>query len=352
MKKSTIQVDKATSQPGLKLSIVFSFRNEDDVLEELISRVRNVLKLEKSRGVIADHELIFINDHSTDRSEELLKELDRGHGDIKIINMSRNFGVSPCVMTGLKYSMGDAVVYMDSDLQDPPEVISQMLETWQKGDNVDIVHTVRVFRAGETFLSRKVITLGYWILRKTASIDLVAEAGDFKLLSRRAVNQIIKLNEYNPYMRGMVAWVGFNQEQVKYKREVRFAGNTKFPLFSRKVINNFFSSALISFSSSPLQWASIIGLGGIFSSFGMFLLVLLKDFSGILLPDWLPIVAIVLFIGSIQLIGMGILGLYIQTIFIEVKRRPNYIVESLYGFREEDLKILREATKSDAHETH
>ena len=271
MEKITRQFDTFIPKKGIKLSMVFSFRNEDDVLEELVTRVRNTLQLEKDKGVISDHELIFVNDRSTDRSEELLKELDHGHGDIKIINMSRTFGVSPCVMTGLKYSMGDAAIYMDSDLQDPPEVIPKMLEAWQQGDNIDIVHTMRTFREGEPFLKLKITKIGYWILRKTASIDLMAEAGDFKFLSRRVINHINQLNEYNPFMRGIVAWVGFNQAKVDYKRESRFAGDTKFPVFSRKVINNFFSSALISFSSSPLQWASISGLVGVCISLGMFL---------------------------------------------------------------------------------
>ena len=249
MEKKTHLIGELIAPKAIKISMIFSFRNEEDVLPELVSRVRNVLKLEKDKGIVSDHELVFINDHSTDKSEGLLMELDRGHGDIKIINMSRNFGVSPCVMTGLKYSTGDAAIYMDADLQDPPEVISKILEVWKEGENVDVVHTVRTFRAGEPFIKLQIAKLGYWILRKTASIDLIAEAGDFKFLSRRVINHLNKLGEYNPFMRGMVAWVGFNQRRVEYKRESRFAGDTKFPIFSRKVINNFFSSALISFSS-------------------------------------------------------------------------------------------------------
>jgi glycosyltransferase involved in cell wall biosynthesis len=352
MEKSTHQTNKTISRTGIKLSIVFSFRNEDEALEELVTRVRNVLKSEKEKGVISDHELIFVNDRSTDQSEEHLKKLNQGHGDIKIINMSRTFGVSPCVMTGLKYSTGDAAIYMDSDLQDPPEVIPKMLEAWQQGDNIDIVHTVRTFRAGEPYLKLQITKIGYWILRKTASIDLLAEAGDFKFLSRRVIDHINRLNEYNPFMRGIVAWVGFNQAKVGYKRESRFAGDTKFPIFTRRVISNFFSSALISFSSSPLHWASIIGLAGVLLSFGMLLLALFQGVLGLTLPGWLPVVTAILFIGSVQLLGMGILGLYIQTIFIEVKRRPNYIVDSIFGFSEEELKALREASKKEVHEAY
>ena len=341
MEKKTHQIGELIPPKAIKISMVFSFRNEEDVLPELISRVRNVLKLEKDKGIVSSHELIFINDRSTDRSEEILIEQEKGHEDIKIINMSRTFGVSPCVMTGLKYSTGDAVIYMDADLQDPPEVISKILEVWKEGENVDVVHTVRTFRAGEPFIKLQIVKLGYWILRKTASIDLIADAGDFKFLSRRVINHLNQLGEYNPFMRGMVAWVGFNQQKVNYKRESRFAGDTKFPIFSRKVINNFFSSALISFSNVPLQWTSLIGLGGLGISTFVFLLLIFQKISGLTSPDWLLIITAIFFVGSIQLIGIGILGLYVQSIYIATKNRPNYIIESVFGFSEEELEHIR-----------
>jgi glycosyltransferase involved in cell wall biosynthesis len=342
MEKKIHQIGELIPKKAIKLSMIFSFRNEEDVLVELITRVRNVLRLEKDKGILSCHELVFINDRSTDCSEEILIDQDKGHGDIKIINMSRNFGVSPCVMTGLKYSTGDAAIYMDADLQDPPEVISKILEVWNEGDNVDVVHTVRSFRAGEPFIKLQIAKLGYWILRKTASIELTAEAGDFKFLSRRVINHLNQLDEYNPFMRGMVAWVGFNQHRVEYKRESRFAGDTKFPIFSRKVINNFFSSALISFSSVPLQWASIVGFGGVGISMGMLILIMFQKISGLISPDWLLIISVILFIGSIQLIGIGILGLYIQSVYIASKNRPNYIIESVFGFSEEEIGQMRE----------
>lgn len=345
MEKKTHQIGELIPPKAIKISMVFSFRNEEDVLPELISRVRNVLELEKEKGLISSHELIFINDCSTDRSEAILMEQEKGHGDIKIINMSRTFGVSPCVMTGLKYSAGDAAIYMDADLQDPPEAISKILEVWKDEDNVDVVHTVRTSRAGEPFIKLQITKLGYWILRKTASIDLIAEAGDFKFLSRRVIDHLNQLDEYNPFMRGMVAWVGFNQKKVEYKRDVRFAGNTKFPLFSRKVINNFVSSALISFSSVPLQWASLIGLGGVGISTFLFFLFIFQKISGLTSPDWLLIITAIFFVGSIQLIGIGILGLYIQSVYIATKNRPNYIIESVFGFSEEEMRLVREDFK-------
>ena len=347
MMSTTSQFYKKNTKPKIKLSMIFSFRNEEDVLKELITRVRKVLKSEQDKGILSGYELVFVNDKSNDQSEEILKEMDREHNDIKIINMSRTFGVSPCVMAGLKYTTGDAAIYMDADLQDPSEVIPQMLEAWREGDNIDIVHTVRTSRAGEPFLKLQITKIGYWILGKVSEIDLMAEAGDFKFLSRQVINHINQLNEYNPFMRGMVSWVGFNQAKIGYKRENRHAGETKFPILSRKVINNFFSSALISFSSLPLQWASIAGLGGVSLSFGMLLLIIFQAIFGLDLPEWLPVMAVISFIGSLQLIGMGILGLYIQSIFIQVKERPNYIIKGFYGFDEKELSELREHSKDN-----
>ncbi len=336
-----------TSNVGKKLSMIFSFRNEEDVLEELITRVRNVLKVEQEKDVIKEYELIFVNDRSDDRSEEILKELNQNHGDIKIINMSRNFGVSPCVLAGLKFATGDVAIYMDADLQDPPELVSKMLEAWGQGDKADVVHTVRTSRAGEPFLKLQLTKLGYWILGKFSDIDLTAEAGDFKLMSRRVINHINKLNEYNPFMRGLVVWVGFNQTKIYYKREKRYAGDTKFPIISRKVLSNFFNSALISFSAAPLQFSTLIGLGGILVSFLMILFVFLVKFYGIIPPGRAALMTAIMFMGSIELLAFGVMGLYVHSVFIMVKRRPNYIIESVFGFTDEELETLREVYKND-----
>ncbi len=330
-----------------KVSVIFSFKNEEDVLTELINRTRNALITERDKGNISDYELIFINDRSSDRSEELLKKMALGHGDIKILNMSKTFGVSPCVMAGLKWATGDLMVYMDADLQDPPEIIPDMLSAWKQGNDIDVVHTIRSSREGDSFIKRKITKLGYWVLRSVTDIDLMVESGDFKLLSRRATDHIIQLNEYNPFMRGVVTWIGFNQTNIHYKREQRFAGETKFPIISRKVISNFFNSALISFSGAPLQLASMIGLVGFIVSFAMTILVIIVKLQGITLPGWTAIMTAVLFIGSIHLLTIGILGLYIHSIFIEVKKRPNYIIKSIFGFSEGELKKLRSVSENE-----
>ncbi len=316
----------------LSLSVVLSFRNEAEVLPELIKRLRDVLGAECSKGHLHTYELIFVNDVSTDRSEEILLAAAKEQNDIKIVNMSRNFGVAPCVLAGLTYSSGDAVVYMDADLQDPPEVIPQLIQEWQHGDEVDVVHTIRLSRDGESKLKLWLTKLGYKILRRVSSVELQIDSGDFKLLSRRVVNHLIRFREKSPFIRGLVSWIGFNQTTVYYHRAARFAGDTKFPIYSPKVIRNFLYSALISFSDIPLQLAVWLGLLASFSAFLVLGYTLIERIQGYSLSGWTALMIVVLFLGGVQLLSIGILGLYISSIFLESKNRPNYIVKNTFGF--------------------
>jgi dolichol-phosphate mannosyltransferase len=317
---------------GKTLSVVFSFRNEEENIPELVRRTRAVCADLQMASTIASYELIFVNDASTDRSKETLMELAADHKDIRIINMSRNFGVFPCTFAGFQHTSGDAVIYMDSDLQDPPEVIPRLVEEWLNGENIDVVHTIRTDRLGESWFKLFTTKLAYWLLKRIASFDLPVEAGDFKLLSRRAVNHLIKLKEKMPYTKGLVCWVGFKQTRITYTREPRFAGETKFRTFGLGAINNFTNSALISFSPIPLQISSLLGLLGCLISLPVFIYVFIEKMSGVSIPGWTAIMVAVLFSGSVQLLAIGILGLYVHSIYQEVKGRPNYIVESLYGF--------------------
>ena len=327
------QSESPTRVSGKILSVVFSFRNEEDNIPELVRRTRAVLTEQRKAGIIASHELIFVNDASTDRSKEILMELAADHEDIRIINMSRNFGIFPCTFAGFQHTSGDAVIYMDSDLQDPPEVIPRLLEKWLEEKNVDVVHTIRTKRAGESRLKLVTTRIGYWLLKRISNFELPIEAGDFKLLSRRAVNHLIKFKEKLPYTRGLICWVGFNQTSITYNRDPRFAGKTKFRTLGLGPISYFTNSALISFSSFPLQISSLLGLFGCFVSLPVFIHVFIEKLSGHSIPGWTAIMSAVLFIGSIQLLAIGVLGLYIHSIYQEVKGRPNYIIESLYGFK-------------------
>jgi dolichol-phosphate mannosyltransferase len=329
----------ATNHPGVSvanlapsLSIVLSFANEEDVLPEAIRRLRTVLRAERERGAISRYELVFVNDASGDRSLEILADAARDHDDIRVINMARNFGVTPCVLAGFDYCTGDLVVYMDADLQDPPEIIPEMLDAWKAAGCVDVVHTVRRSRGGETWIKLAVTQLGYRILKAVSSVPLRIEAGDFKLLSRRAVDELRRLREKRPYMRGLVAWIGLKQTEIRYDRQPRAAGKTKFPVLGAKVIRNFLDSALISFSDIPLQLATLMGLLTSFAAFVFLVDVLVEKLLGRNIPGWTAIMATLLFVSGMQMLFLGIQGRYIAAIFLETKGRPNYIVESTFGF--------------------
>lgn len=326
---STADVPDSRKRP--KLSVVFSFFNEEKVLPELLKRTRDVLKAEWGKGHLRDYEMIFVNDASTDRSRELLAAEAAKEGDIVLLNMSRNFGVSTCVLAGMEHATGDAVVYMDADLQDPPEVIPQMLDVYRQRPTVEVVHTVRLSRAGESSVKLLITRLGYMILRHFATIELQIEAGDFKLLSRRALNQLVALKEKRPYLRGLVSWIGFEHATVKYNREARYAGETHFYIFGPRVISNFFSSALVSFSDLPLQVSSFMGVAVSMMAFCYALVLLIENLRGIETSAISYLALAIMFIGGVQLLTIGILGLYISAIHLESKGRPNYILESKVG---------------------
>lgn len=316
------------------LSVILSFYNEAEVLQELIIKLRNVLDKECELGHIRNYELIFVDDASTDCSEQILKRLADAREDIKIITMSRNFGVSECVLAGMAYASGDLIVYMDTDLQDPPEVIPELLHVWRtSAEPVDVVHTVRRSRAGESRLKLWVTRIGYLILQRAADINLQLEAGDFKLLSRRVVDRLVQLKEKKPFFRGLVCWVGFNQKTIYYDREPRFAGKTKFFVFGWKVIRNFLGSALISFSDVPLRFSLFAGFIVSLSAFFFIVYVIIVKILGYPTQGWSVMMASILFLGGMQLLTIGVLGLYINSIYLETKGRPNYIVKSTFGFK-------------------
>jgi len=337
------------TEPLPSLSVVLSFYNEETNIPELIGRLRTVLGAEIAAGVIRDYELIFVNDASTDRSENLLiQELPKG--DIRIVTMSRNFGVSACVIAGFKHAAGDLVVYMDSDLQDPPEVIHDMLEKWRSEPGVDVVNTIRLSRAGESKGKLLITALGYKILSATTNVKFLKNAGDFKLLSRRVVEEITQLDEALPFIRGLVYWAGYKQLSVYYHRHARGAGDTKFVVIGPKVIGNFLFSALISFSSAPLLLAVVAGLATSVVSIGVIFFALWQYlFADQLTSGWTSLIVVVTFFSGIQLLTTGINGLYLNSIFMESKRRPRYIVWNTRGFPDHRMVSDRDKPPAGDH---
>ena len=315
----------------VELSIVFSFRNEEDVLEELVKRTRATMDAASEKGLIKSYQMIFVNDASSDGSLALLLKLAGARKDIGIINMSRTFGVAPCVMAGMAHAKGDALVYLDADLQDPPELIVKMLEEYLSDPEVDIIHTVRLNRQGESKFKLFITNIGYAILNNFSNVPITPQAGDFKLLSRRVVAHVLEFKEIKPFMRGIIAWVGFKQQFVPYNREARFAGESKFFVLGKKVISNFLNAAIVNYSSVPLQISSFCGLFAILGDFIVIIHALYQKFSGQAVPGWTALMVVILFIGGVQLFCIGMIGLYLNSVHEQTKMRPAFIVSSTYG---------------------
>ena len=303
------------------LSIVFSFRNEEKNLDELLTRLSKVME-----GINNwNHEYIFVNDDSDDDSEKLLISKQKSY-PIKIINMSRRFGVGPCVLCGLANTKGDAVVYMDSDLQDPPEIIPELINQYEKG--ADVVHTKRTKRMGERKFKMILTKIAYRIINKTSNIPLPIDCGDYKLLSRRAVDHVNNLKEHDPYIRGLTVWVGFKQKFVEYVREKRPAGKSKFLSLASGPMAEFVRG-ITGYSTGPLYLGIIIGLFAILFSFILIIYALYSKFAGIAIPGSSGVIITIAFFSGAILTTIGITGLYIARIYEQTQGRPRYIIKNI-----------------------
>ena len=303
------------------LSIVFSFKNEEKNLQELIERVANSL----SEFTSWEYEMIFVNDCSTDKSEDILLKLQKKY-PIRIVNMSRNFGVGPCVLAGFKLAKGDAIVYIDSDLQDPPEIIKELVKEHENG--AEVVHTIRTKRLGESRVKMFLTLVAYKIINFFSDIPLHVNAGDFKLISRKALDKILELNEFRPYIRGLSIWVGYKQSFVNYERDPRVEGESKFPLFSKGPITEFISG-ITSYSLKPLYLGVIFGFFSIIFSIILILYALYSKLLGIAAPGSTGIIITISFFSGILLFTIGIIGIYLARIFEQTKGRDQYIIKNI-----------------------
>lgn len=313
------------------LSVVFSFFNEENNIPELLKRTKTHLDKLIVIKTIKNYELIFVNDASTDNSESVISKQIKSDKNIKLINMSRNFGNSECVLAGMKESIGNVVVYMDCDLQDPPELIGDMVKAWMGDEETEVVYTTRTKREGESYLKLLITKLGYRFVKNISDIDIPVDSGDFKLLSRRVVNELLKLSESKPYVRGLISYVGFKQTQLFYERKARHDGaeNTKYPVLTKRVLYGYLDRAMISFSDAPLKLIFFLGLILLILSIIFICYVIFAKFSGLLIPGWAAIMVSVVFFGSLIILLLGVVGLYIGSIFNESKKRPLYIIKNI-----------------------
>ena len=240
--------------------------------------------------------------------------------------MSRTFGVGPCVLAGFKHAKGDCVVYMDSDLQDPPEVLEKLIEEYEKG--AEIVHTVRTKRLGESKFKLLITKIAYKIINFLSDINLPTEAGDFKLISKKALTKILEQREFRPYIRGLSVWVGYKQAYVEYVRDARNKGNTKFPLLSAGPFSQFISG-ITAYSLKPLYIGIILGMFSIIFSLILICYALYMKFTNIAVPGTAGIIITVSFFSGIILLTLGITGIYIARIFEEVRGRDSYIIKDI-----------------------
>jgi glycosyltransferase involved in cell wall biosynthesis len=307
------------------LSVVFSFRNEEDNIPALVSRVTKSIQLINN----INYELIFVNDDSTDNSKECLSNLINEGYPITIINMSRNFGGTPCILAGFKYAKGDMIIYMDSDLQDPPELIPKMIQKYREG--YEVVHTRRLTRDGESKFKLWLTKKAYSIINFSSEFELPKNVGDFKLLSKKVVDEILKIEEYDPYLRGLSIWVGFKQGFVEYNREARYMGDTKFPIFKSNGPAKEFLRGLLSNSGLPLITILFIGIIAILLSFTLIIysiIIKITDETAVGIPS---IIITISFFSGLIIFTNVIIELYMSRIYNQIKGRPKYIIESVYS---------------------
>ncbi|MCG4281312.1 glycosyltransferase family 2 protein [Lacticaseibacillus saniviri] len=300
------------------VSIVLPVFNESEGIDNTLAVLSNYVRIRPER-----YELIFVDDGSQDDTVAKIQAAMAKNSAIRLVRFSRNFGHQLAITAGIRYTTGDAVVVMDADLQDPPSVIPAMLDQWQKGFSV--VYGKRRHRSGETWFKKVTATTFYRLLAAMTKVDIPVDTGDFRLMDRQVVDILMTMNETDPYVRGMVSWVGFKQTAVLYDRQERTAGESKYPL--RKMLN-LAMNGLTSFSTAPLALAS--WLSGIALGISVLIVAISALLGDLALDTW--ILSSLFFLGSGGFLILGIIGTYIGRLFNQSRQRPLYIVEATYGF--------------------
>jgi glycosyltransferase involved in cell wall biosynthesis len=306
------------------LSVVIPAYNEEENIQMAYDRLSTVLD-----GIGDDWEIIFSVDPSTDRTEELILGLRDKDERVKMLRFSRRFGQPMAVLAGMEAASGDAVVVIDCDLQDPPELIPELVARWR--DGYDVVYAQRRTREGETLSKKLIAGLGYRVIDRIADVEIPRNTGEFRLMSRRVVREVVALDESHGFLRGLVGIVGFKQTGVVYDRDARTAGTTKYNRFLGSLVIGV--NGIIGFSRYPLHVISVLGI--LFSALAFLLGIVyfILKVSGVAFPVGNPTIVIVIsFFSGIQLLSLGVMGEYVGRIYEEVRHRPKYIIESKYGF--------------------
>ena len=306
------------------LSVVAPMYNEEATAAAFCERVFAALD-----GVPL--ELVLVDDGSSDGTAKIVDDLAASDPRVRVVRLSRNFGHQTAITAGLDHARGDAVVMIDADLQDPPEVINDLLAKWSEG--ADVVYAVRQRRDGETRFKLATASLFYRLMSRVSSIELEPDAGDFRLMGRQALDGLLSMRERSRYLRGMTVWVGFTQAAVPYQRDARYAGETKYTL--RRMLA-FSLDAISSFSHLPLQAATVLGFLFSFIAFLAIPVVIGLKLADSYLPGFSTITIVILLLGGMNLIAVGIIGEYVGRIYDEVKRRPLYLVRERRNLREDD----------------
>ena len=317
------------------ITILIPAYNEEAVLTQLYERLNTLAKTTPKYNF----EFLFINDGSRDKTLPILKDLSKKDTRISYVNLSRNFGKESAMLAGFDYATGDATVIIDADLQDPPELIPRMIKFWEEG--YDDVYAKRRSREGESWFKKKSSSLFYKLLQKSTNVDIQVDTGDFRLLDKRAINALREIRESQRYTKGMFSWIGFKKKEITYDRDPRAAGETK---WNYPKLVNLAIDGITSFTTAPLRTASFAGI--IISLFA-FIFIIVIVFKTLMFGDpvagWASTMAVILFLGGVQLLSIGIIGEYIGRIFNEVKNRPVYFVEEYHDGKTKNKSATRKA---------
>jgi glycosyltransferase involved in cell wall biosynthesis len=323
------QYERSNSKMAPFLSIIVPLYNEELVIREMYRRLSDVLETNQ-----LDYEIVLINDGSRDETLSIAKQLCETNKRIKLVSFSRNFGHQIAITAGMDIVSGQIAVIIDADLQDPPEIILQMIEKWREG--YEVVYGVRKQRKGESFFKLATAALFYRTLRRMTPLQIPVDTGDFRLMDRKVVEQLKTMRERSRFVRGMVSWVGFKQGKVEYIRDTRAAGETKYP-FTKML--KFAIDGILSFSQIPLRLSSGFGFLCSVISFVMLIYGVAAKYlhPETIIPGWTSIFVASLFLGGVQLISIGILGEYLARIHEEIKGRPLYIIDEQINFEPDQL---------------